>query len=438
MDIKLPNLGEGADSGVVVSILVKEGDTIQLDQTLIELENEKAIAPIPSTASGKVTKLYVKEGDKLSVGQPILSLASNDKQPAEVPATPMEPSAPAAISTAVPVATPSPSSGNVSTIIESSAPGGLPPAAAPTIRKIARELGIDLNRVRGSERGGRIVMEDLRAYVHELQEIAFRKPAPSAVVSPTPGTVIKPVPESIDFSKWGTITSKPVTSLRKAIAHKMVESWTTIPHVTQYDEADITQLMELRKKNSSAYEKKGTHLTITPFAMKAVVDTLKLHPIFNSSWDEAKQEIVYKDYYHIGVAVDTEQGLLVPVIRDVDKKSLLELSIELDAIADKARQRKVTLEELKGGSFTISNQGGIGSGAFTPIINHPEVAILGMGRGAYKPVARDKKVEVRLMLPLSLSYDHRVIDGANAARFMVDLVKAMESFDDKAVQLKSK
>jgi pyruvate dehydrogenase E2 component (dihydrolipoamide acetyltransferase) len=215
----------------------------------------------------------------------------------------------------------------------------------------------------------------------------------------------------------------------------MWESWNAIPHVTQFDDADFTRLNELRKKYAPAYEKKGAKLTLTPLVLKALVGTLKQHPIFNSSLDEAAQAIVFKDYFHIGIAVDTEQGLIVPVIRDADKKSVLELAKELEQLAQKARDRKVTAEELKGGTFTITNQGAIGSAHFTPIINKPEVAILGLGRGAMKPVARDGKVEVRMLTPLGLSYDHRVIDGGAAARFMVDLVVALQDFNEESIKL---
>jgi pyruvate dehydrogenase E2 component (dihydrolipoamide acetyltransferase) len=226
-----------------------------------------------------------------------------------------------------------------------------------------------------------------------------------------------------------------VTPLRQVIARRLSESWNTIPHVTQFDEADFTQLNVLRKKFAPAYEKKGAKLTLTPFVLKALVETLKKHPIFNSSLDEVAQEIVIKEYFHIGIAVDTEQGLIVPVIRDVDKKSVLDLSKELEQLAQKARERKVSGDELKGGTFTISNQGAIGGAHFTPIVNKPEVAILGLGRGALKPVARDGKVEIRMMTPLGLSYDHRVIDGGEAARFIVDLVAALQDFNEDAVKI---
>lgn len=226
-----------------------------------------------------------------------------------------------------------------------------------------------------------------------------------------------------------------MSSLRKIISRRMVENWNAIPHVTQFDEADLTSVLELRKKYVAAYEKQGARLTVTSFVLKAVIAALKKHPIFNASLDEASEEIVYKEYYHIGIAVDTEAGLIVPVIRDVDKKSLVDISKELEELAKKARDRKVSGEELKGGTFTISNQGGIGGAHFTPIVNKPEVAILGLGKGSLKPVVRNNLIEPRMMLPIGLSYDHRLIDGGTAARFTVDLVQALEKFDEKDVKI---
>jgi len=425
MDVKLPKLGEGADSGSVVSLLVKEGDRVELNQTILELENEKAVAPIPSTVAGIISKIHVKEGDKLSVGQRILTVTADGQAEAKS-ATASEEKPGAAVEASDTFEEP-PARDEAAGQGEFTTESGLPPAASPSVRQAARNLGIDLNRVRGSERGGRIGMADLRAYVQRLQK-------PAAQLKAAPPTGQKAEVEAVDFSKWGGISRKPMSSLRKVISRRMTENWTTIPHVTQFDEADITTLLELRKKYSSAYEQQGARLTLTPFVLKAVAAILKKHPIFNASIDEMAGEIILKEYYHIGVAVDTEAGLIVPVIRDVDKKSLLELSKELDALAQKARDRKVSLDELKGGTFTVSNQGGIGGAHFTPIINKPEVAILGLGRGALKPVAKSKQVELRMMLPIGLSYDHRVIDGGTAARFTVDLVQALENFDEQAVK----
>ncbi|HEV2208462.1 MAG TPA: 2-oxo acid dehydrogenase subunit E2 [Verrucomicrobiae bacterium] len=428
MDLKLPNLGEGADSGTVVNLFVKEGDQVTKDQPILELENEKAVATIPSTAAGTVSRLYVKAGDKLSVGQRILALTENGAATAAAPSKPApQPKAVEAESKEVEPAAEQRETAPAPTELKP----GVAPAASPSLRKLARELGLDLAKVRGSARGGRILLEDVRAYIQRLQRLA----AEPRVAPTAPPTAPKPPSEQIDFSKWGPVTKKPLSPLRQTIARRMTENWNAIPHVTQFDAADITALNELRKKYAPAYEKSGARLTLTSFALKVVAETLKKHPDFNASLDETTQEIVLKNYVHIGVAVDTEAGLIVPVIRDGDKKSLLQLSKELDELARKARDRKVSAEELKGGSFTISNQGGIGSGHFTPIINRPEVAILGLGRGALKPVARDGKVELRLMMPIGLSYDHRVIDGGTAARFTVDLVKAFENFVEKDVAL---
>lgn len=428
MDLKLPKLGEGADSGVVVTVFVKEGDTIAKDQSVIELENEKAVASIPATDGGVVAKVHVKVGDKISAGQRIVTLSGGGAA-APAPATPK----PAAKPTAKrPEPEPEVEEVAEEAVVDESAAPVAAPVASPSLRRIARELGIDLGKLRGSGAGGRIEMNDLRTFIQRLQSAAMKaKSAPAAV----PAAPAKPAAEQIDFSKWGPVTRKPITSLRGVIARRMWENWNAIPHVTQFDDADITKLNELRKKYAAAYEAKGSKLTLTPLVLKAVAATLKQHPIFNASLDEVANEIVLKDYVHLGIAVDTEQGLIVPVIRDVDKKSVLDLAKELEVLAQKARDRKLSADELKGGTFTISNQGAIGGAHFTPIVNKPEVAILGLGRGALKPVVRDGKVEARMMTPLGLSYDHRVIDGGSAARFIVDLVAALQDFNEDVVKL---
>lgn len=432
MDLKLPHLGEGADSGTVVNLFVKEGDQVSKDQPILELENEKAVATIPSTAAGTVAKVFVKTGDKISVGQRILSLSENGAagarpagQPQPAPkAVVKEPEAQhKEVTQSEPEAEHEPSPAEPQP--------GVPPAAAPSLRKLARDLGLDLTKVRGSARGGRIVLEDIRAYIQRLQRLAAE---PKTAQGPSGGSP-KPAAESIDFSKWGPVSKKAISPLRQVIARRMHENWNAVPHVTQFDDADITELNALRKKHAAAYEQKGARLTLTSFVLKTVADALKQYPVFKSSLEEAAQEIVTKDYCHIGVAVDTEAGLIVPVIRDVDKKSVLELSKELEELANKARDRKISAEQLKGGVFTISNQGGIGGGHFTPIVNKPEVAILGLGRAALKPVVRGDKIEPRLMLPVTLSYDHRVIDGGAAARFVVDLVKGFEGFKEDWAKL---
>jgi pyruvate dehydrogenase E2 component (dihydrolipoamide acetyltransferase) len=439
MDVRLPRLGEGADSGTIASVFVKEGDMVKKDQAVLELESEKAVATIPSPSAGRVTRIYVKEGDEVRVGHLIFALAEEgvstvsfakpvadatvgdeaEDQPRIAP----PPIGPPPLAVTAPAAVVLPSG---EPIVHSG-----PVAAAPSVRKLARELGIDLTRIRGSERGGRIVMEDVRLYIQRLQQLAAQSQARALV----PAAGATPAPESIDFSRWGKVSSRKMSTLRRTISGKMVTSWTTIPHITQFDEADVTNILALRKKYGAKYEKKGTHLTLTAFALRAIVPVLKKYPIFNSSIDEAAGVIVTKEYVHIGIAVDTEQGLIVPVIRDVDTKTLFQLSKDLSDIAERTRQRKVALEDMQGGSFTISNQGGIGSAHFTPIVNKPEVAILGMGRGMVKPAVRGARIEKRVMLPLSLSYDHRIIDGADAARFMVDLVAAFESFKEADVKV---
>lgn len=429
MDVRLPNLGEGADSGVVVSVAVKEGDSIQKGQTVIELESGKAVAPIPSTVEGKVTAIRVKEGDKISIGAVLISVeglagsAASEKGSA----------APAAKSLAKPrpsrpEAAPEPELEAAE--LEEEVDDGSPIPASPELRRIGKMLGIPLRKIKGSERGGRITFEDVRDYLARLQRLAAQPKAAAGGRSPA-----TPAAEQIDFSQYGPVTKKPLTSLRKIIGQRMLESTTSIPHVTQFDDADITGLLDLRKKYLAAYEAKGARLTVTGLVLKAIVDTLKKHPLFNASIDDAAQEVVFKDYIHLGVAVDTEVGLMVPVIRDADKKTVLQLSLDLQSLAEKARERKVTLEELKGGSFTISNQGGIGGAHFTPIVNRPEVAILGLGKGTLKPAVREKQIVARMLLPLALSYDHRLIDGGSAARFISDLVATIESFPEADVKL---
>ncbi len=428
MDVRLPRLGEGADSGTVVNILVKEGDRVEKDQPVIELETEKAVGSIPSSDSGVVAKINVKVGDKLSAGQLILSLTGDSTsgpagQPAPL-ATAAVASVPAPAPVAAPVAAPA--------TYQYQSASGFPPPASPSIRHLADQLGIDLGRVRGSESGGRITMADVKAYILWLQAVAFQ---PGNVSGGAATTTPKVAPERIDFSKWGEISRKPLSTLRQTIARRMSENWNSIPHVTQFDEADITGLMALRKKYAPAYEKKGTKLTVTSFTIKAVVAALKKYPQFNVSLDESANELVLKEYFHIGIAVDTESGLIVPVLRDADKKSLLDISVELETLAEKTRARKVNADDLKGGSFTISNLGGIGGSYFTPIVNKPEVAILGVGRGVSRAMVIKDKIEARLMLPLALSYDHRVIDGADGVRFIREICAALENFEESQVKI---
>lgn len=442
MDVKLPQLAEGVESGTVVSILVSEGQEIKKDQPFMELETQKAVGSIPSPNAGTVTKIHVKEGMEVSVGQVLISIstATTDTSPAkgekkQPPGPPEKTPVPEAPSATPPAGAATPTADAATDDYRYEAKSGFPPPAPPHIRKIARDLGIDLTRVRGSESGGRIVMADLRAFIQQLQQIALQqKPAPPSLASPSPAR--PPQGESIDFAKWGPVRRERLSSLRRTVSQRMIHSWSTIPKINQFDDADITALLALRKKHAPDYEKKDTHLTLTSFLLHVVASNLKKHPRVNASLDEGAGEIIFKDYCHIGIAVDTEAGLIVPVLRDADKKSLLQLSQELQAITEKTRQRKVSLEDLQGGTFTISNQGSIGGGHFAPIIYAPQVAILGVGQGQAKPVAVGRKIAIRTILPLCLAYDHRVLDGGDAVRFLKDMVAALESFDEADAAMK--
>lgn len=442
MDVKLPQLAEGVESGTVVSILVAEGQEVKKDQPIMELETQKAVGSIPAPTAGVVTKIHVKQGMEVSVGHTLLSINTGSGAPATSAATATAregtPSAPP--SAASPEAQPNHNASSSAPVTTPTADyhyeskSGVAPPASPAIRRIARELDIDLTRVHGSEAGGRITMADVRGYIQRLQQLvsqggAAPGPAQQGSSTATPS-------EAIDFAKWGPVRREKMSPLRRTVSRRMVESWTTIPKINQFDDADITALLALRKKHSAAYEKKDAHLTLTSFLLLVLGRSLKKYPRANASMDPTAQEIVYKDYCHIGVAVDTEGGLIVPVLRDVDKKNLLQISADLHTLTDKTRQRKVAIEDLQGGTFTISNQGSIGGSHFTPIIYAPQVAILGVGQGEAKPVVIDGKVAIRMILPLCLAYDHRVLDGADAVRFLKDLVTGLEAFDEADLKIK--
>lgn len=443
MDVKLPQLAEGVEGGTVVSILVAEGQMIDKDQAFMELETQKAVGSIPAPSAGVVTKIHVKQGMEVNVGQTLISIeTAAAKSPTPSTVTQTNPSVPASATQPPPITSEAPA--NIAHAAPAAVAGdyryesksGMAPPASPAIRKIARELDIDLTRVRGSEAGGRINLADLKTYVQKLQQLAFEGAAatPAPVAAPTPPA---PAPaEAIDFAKWGPIRREKMSPLRRTVSRRMVESWTSIPKINQFADADISALLALRKKYAPSYEKKGAHLTLTSFVLFILGRALKKHPRANASLDDGSLEIVYKDYCHIGVAVDTEGGLIVPVLRDVDKKNLLQLSSDLHALTEKTRQRKVSIEELQGGSFTISNQGSIGGSHFTPIIYAPQVAILGIGQGQAKPVAIDGKIAIRTILPLCLAYDHRVLDGADAVRFLKGIIAGLESFDEADIKLK--
>ena len=426
-DFTLPELGENIAAGDVLRVLVQPGDTLAKDQPVLELETDKATIEVPSTVAGTIKDIKVKAGDKVKVGQAILSVddgaaAAAPPPPASKPApappkpTPVE-AAPPPPPPPPPAESPRPEkvvefARGVRTPVEQQ-PSGEPAApAAPSVRRMARELGVDINDVVGSGDEGRISIEDVKAHAKRL--IAAASTAPAAAGA-APRTAIEPLP---DVSKWGEVERHPMRGVRRKTAEHLGASWSQIPLVTQYDAADITGFEDIRKRHAKQAGDGAVPLTVTALAIKIVAAALKAFPQFNVSLDMAAEEIVVKKYIHIGVAVDTDRGLLVPVIRDADKKTLLQISAELSELAAKARSRKLTLEEMQGATFSISNLGGIGGTAFTPLVNSPEVAILGVSRGRMEPVFRDGQFAPRLMLPLSLSYDHRAIDGADGARFI--------------------
>jgi pyruvate dehydrogenase E2 component (dihydrolipoamide acetyltransferase) len=429
-EIKLQALKENVDTVEVNAVKVSAGEMVAKDQALLEVQADKAALEVPSPMAGRVTQVLVKPGDQIAIGQVYCLIDGSNGEPAAAPAAKTEPAAARAAEPASPVkkeaaarpaATVPPLHKPQRPVIERPSPAP-PPAeerivpAGPATRRLAREFGVDLRQVRGSGRHGRVVEEDIKEYVRQL--------ASGAAVAG--GTGVSPVqaPPLPNFEEWGPVEAQPLGAVRKATARQMSLAWSLIPHVTQHDLADITDLEAFRKQQS---EGKGPKLTVTAFVLRASAVALREFPNFNASIDVAGGRLVLKRYYHIGVAVDTEGGLLVPVLRDVDKKHVRELAEELNAIAQRARDRKLDAAELKGGTFTITNLGGIGGTAFTPIINYPEVAILGLSRSRLEAVVRGGQIVPRLMLPLSLSYDHRVIDGAAAARFTRRLAELLEN-----------
>jgi pyruvate dehydrogenase E2 component (dihydrolipoamide acetyltransferase) len=469
-DFKLPELGENVTAGDVVRVLVSAGDTVAKDQPVLELETDKATIEVPSSVAGTVKDVRVKQGERIKVGQVVLTVddgaaaaqGTNGKgeaakpkpQPADVAAeggmsqkaterTRDASPSPAAAAAAKKGAAEresgraeqpeaqqtesvaKPKRGEVvdisrgtrapqpATPQEEEAPGPAAPAA-PSVRRLARELGVDIARVSGSGPGGRISPEDVQEYVR------------AALASGGGAGGTAPAAPLPDFSKWGEVERKPMSNIRRKTAEHLAHAWNAIPHVTQHDKADITAVDALRKQYAPQAEQAGGKLTMTAIALKVAAAALRKFPQFNASVDSARNEVVFRRAVHIGVAVDTPKGLLVPVIRDVDRKGILDLSAELASLSEKARNGKLSLEEMQGGSFTITNLGGIGGTSFTPIVNWPEVAILGISRGSYEPIYNGQNFEPRLMLPLSLSYDHRVIDGADGARFLRWVAEAFE------------
>ncbi len=442
MEFKLPHLGENIESGDVINVLVSVGDRVEKQQPILELETDKAVVEVPSSVEGVVESIHVKAGDKASFGQLILTLSDGDA-PAQTPeetgvpagSTPgedakgavkpaserREADAAASGETQRPTSEPG-RSGEVVEFQKRAAKAvpdlpGETAAAAPSVRRLAREIGVDIQRVTGSGPQGRISQEDVKEFARRT----LRTPTPGG--SPD-DPAFEPLP---DFSRWGEVDRKSFSNVRRKTAQHMTQCWRTIPHVTQNDQCDITALEELRKRYAKRVDDKGGKLTVTAIILKVAASALRLFPQFNASIDTAAEEIVYKRYIHIGVAVDTPRGLLVPVVKNADRKNIADLSKELLGLAEKARSGKLALEDMQGGTFTITNLGGIGGTGFTPIVNWPEVAILGVSRSSMTPVLVDGQFAPRNLLPLSLSYDHRLIDGADAARFLRWVAEALEN-----------
>jgi len=469
IEFKLPELGENIESGDLVRVMISPGAQVTEGEPVIELETDKAVIEVPSTVSGTVGEVKVKQGEKLKVGQVIFTIAESKDgggKPAETAATAAEPvkSAPppktaeeqpkpvdagraaeefrtqdaaresfararqmegkSEHEALPPDARPEePSPVVPPQLTKTAGPESRPPvAASPAVRRMARELGVDVYNVRGSGPGGRILEDDVKAYAKAVISSAAEAVAGAAMGA----GFVRPAPQLPDFSKWGPVEKVSMRAVRRKTAEHLAEAWSTIPHVTQHDLADITELEELRKRFSAKAEVAGGKMTITAIALKVVASALKVFPQFNASIDVKGEQIIYKRYINIGVAVDTDRGLLVPVIRNVDRKNIVDLAVEMSQISAKARDKKLTPEEMEGGTFTITNLGGIGGTDFTPIVNHPEVAILGMSRSRIEPVWMKEQFVPRLMLPVSLSYDHRLIDGADAARFVRWVVEALE------------
>ncbi len=430
VDIQVPNLGENTTDAEVLTVLVKLGEQVVAEQPILELETDKATFELPSPAGGTVSKIFVKEGDTIQEGQTIMSLNGASSERVTKPVTPVIPVVNRSVGSDVQAkrsVSVSPTELDTKIVAPPTEPvrhaqprdgTGFPLPASPNVRRLARELGVDLSQVNGSGGGGRITQEDVKAFVRSQQsagQFGGRREADTKQL---------PLP---DFSQWGPVERQKLSKLARSAAERLAYAWRTIPHVTQHDLADITELESARQLYQKSRQEADPKITMTALAIKAVVTGLKKFPHVNASLDAASGELILKKYFHIGIAVDTEAGLLVPVVKDADQKSLHDIAMELDELARKARVRTVTRDEMQGGTFTITNLGGLGGSGFTPIINPPEVAILGLSRGRTERVLVGADWQSRLMLPLSLSYDHRVINGADAVRFLRAVIELLEN-----------
>jgi len=410
---RLPDVGEGIHEAEIVSYEVNIGDEVKADQTIIKIETDKAVVTLPAPADGKILEIPRSSGDVVSVGDPLIIMETD----AELEEKIEEPVAEEKVSEAAqtePGVTP------VADVVAEEKPA-LPKRvlATPHTRHLARELDVDINFVQGSGRSGRVTDEDIRSAVKQAP-VAPPKIPRAAAVKHEPSTV------GFDFDKYGATRREPLKGIRKRIAEVMVRSYSTIPHVSHTDEADVTDLFAVVKKQKHTAEEKGIRLTVTAFVAKAVVSALKIFPMVNSSLDEETGDIVYKNYYNIGIATDTDQGLMVPVVKDTDQKSILQIAENIEKLANKARNHEIDLDELRGGTFTITNIGSVGGTHATPIINHPELAILGTMAAKKKPVVKNDEIVIRTIMPLVISFDHRLLDGAVVARFMNHIKELLE------------
>lgn len=458
IEIKLPVLGDGIDSADILEVLVGEGEQIQKEQGIVEVETDKATVEVPSSHSGKVSRVHVSEGETIKVGQTLITLEEAEapaaappeqppaktetaksptqqqpppkkepadgqkKQPARAESPPAPPPTRDSTTADQPPAAPKPAPRTAAraaeTPTESPRRGGILPAG-PAVRRFAREVGVDLQRVHGTGHGGRITREDILDVVRQANQAARSAPSGTA-----PATA---EPQDVQQDAWGPVRVEKMTKIRKTIAAKMHESWTTVPRVTNMDDADVTELERIRQASKADYADKGIKLTSLPFVVKSVAMALRDHPAVNAMLDMANEQIVYKQYVHIGIAVDTERGLLVPSLRNADRLSIAEIARQLASIAENARSGGFSLDDLRGSTFTISNLGAVGGTYSTPIVNTPEVAILLVGRSRKMPVVVNDQIVPRLMMPLSISYDHRLVDGATAARFLNDVIAFLEA-----------
>lgn len=436
MEFKLSDPGEGIHEAEITEILVSSGDSVKEGQPVMVVETDKASFELPSPYEGTVKEILVKAGDQVRVGD-VLMIVSVDKETGQAEQAPEKPTGPEKTKPAAEAGERPEDQPRKETPGQTSR-GPVP--AAPATRRLARELGVEIAAVTPSGPHGRVTAEDVKAAAEgKPQEKKAGPEEKAGSYRREPAGKHVEVPPLPDFSRWGTVERKPLRSVRRTIARRMSISWSQIPHVTHQDEADITSMENFRQKYSRGIKEKGGALTLTPFILKAVVAALKEHPRFNATIDMESEEIIYKHYYHIGVAVDTDRGLLVPVLREVDCKSIADLAFELYELAERTRNGSVGREEMFGGTFTVTNVGSLGGTGFTPIINYPQSAILGVARAAWRQVIRgnpeDNRFEARLMVPLTLGFDHRIVDGADAARFMNKVIEALESPESMMINM---